>query len=216
MRPALLFPLPSLFLSLLSPSLPPGKVPTVVPPRIRLPRDSLPAPWRGTPCTHDICDALYIYSAIAAGTRRDRGEAASLRWYTELRACSFPVHHIRALVTQAERKKIEIRRKRIEREERRERKRERERDVSPREMPSRKRSRTRAARVSLAVEISRFATVLSKFIIASKLNRPTRSVGLKAIAPIGAMQSIQMRHDTCRLISRVSTFHAFVRLDIEM
>lgn len=101
---------PSLFLS---PSLSPGKVPTVVPPRIRLPRDSLPAPRRGTPCTYDICDALYIYSAIAAGTRRDRGEAASLRWYTELRACSFSVHHVRALVTQAERKKTETRRKRI-------------------------------------------------------------------------------------------------------
>lgn len=46
---------PSLSLSLsLPPSLPPilRKVPIVVPPRIRLPRDSLPAPRRGTPCTY--------------------------------------------------------------------------------------------------------------------------------------------------------------------
>lgn len=88
-----------------SPLLPPGKVPIALRPQIRLPRDSLAAPRRGTPCTHDICDALYIHSAIAAGTRRDRGEAVSLRWYTELRACSFPVHHVRALVAQAERRK---------------------------------------------------------------------------------------------------------------
>lgn len=111
----------------LSPLLPPGKVPIALRPQIRLPRDSLAAPRRGTPCTHDICDALYIHSAIAAGTRRDRGEAVSLRWYTELRACSFPVHHVRALVAQAERRKTDARRKRIEREERRARERERER-----------------------------------------------------------------------------------------
>ncbi|KYN03021.1 hypothetical protein ALC62_06115 [Cyphomyrmex costatus] len=37
-----------------------------------------PASRRGTPCTHDICDALYIYSAIAAGTR-DETEGKSPR-----------------------------------------------------------------------------------------------------------------------------------------
>jgi len=89
------------------------------------PRDSLPVPRRGTPCTHDIRNALYIYSAIAAGIRRDRGEAASLRWYTELRACSFSVHHVRALVAQAERRKNRDKKKNRKRGETGERERER-------------------------------------------------------------------------------------------
>lgn len=57
------------------------------PPRATLfrPLPPSPRPVVGHPYTHDICGALYIYSAVAASAQQDRGEAASLRWYTELR-----------------------------------------------------------------------------------------------------------------------------------